>query len=198
MHKPPTRPVKGLFGELFLIWDSGNPVKALSAWRMDDTARFDFADGDIRLDVKATGGRVRTHTFSYEQCSPPPDTIAVVASLFVERSPGGITLRSLIGQIETRISVNTDLVFKLHEIVAATLGASLDGSLALAFDMKLAASSLCFFNLSEVPAIREPLPTGVSDVHFRSDLSALVPLSIQYLIDKDPIFWDLLPRANES
>jgi len=194
MQTPPPRPVNGLFGELFLIWRSGNPIRALAAWRMDDTARFDFADGDIRIDVKATGGRVRAHTFSYEQCNPPSGTIAVVASLFIERSSGGITLRSLIDQIERRITANIDLVFKLYDVIAATLGVNLNEAMALKFDEKLADSSLCFFNLHDVPAIRGSLPTGISDVHFRSDLSALQSLSVQTLIDRDPVFWDLLPR----
>ena len=44
-RKPPVRTVAGLFGELFLISRSANPVKALTAWRIDDTARFDFVAG---------------------------------------------------------------------------------------------------------------------------------------------------------
>ncbi len=195
MQNPPTRPVNGLFGELFVIWRSRNPIRALAAWRTDETACFDFADGDVRLDVKATSGRVRAHTFSYEQCSPPPGTIAVVASLFVEHSPGGITLQSIIYEIERNTAVNIDLAFKLHDVISATLGMNLSKTLALKFDEKIADSSLRFFSLYDVPAIRGPLVAGVSDVHFRSDLSGLQALPAQALIDRDPTFWDLLPRG---
>ena len=198
IHKPPVRPVNGLFGELYLLWRSGNPVRALKAWRMDETARFDFTDGEIRLDVKATGGRVRVHMFSYEQCNPPPGTTAVAASLFVERAPGGMALRSLIDEIESIVAAHSDLVLKLHEVVAATLGTGLTEALATTFDVKLADSSLRFFNLLDVPAIRELLPEDVSDVHFRSDLSNLPTLSVQSLVDQDPVFWDLLPREDEG
>lgn len=198
IQKPLARPINGLFGELYLIWRSGNPVRALTAWRMDETARFDFSDGDVRLDVKATGGRVRAHTFSYEQCNPPPSTIAIVASLFVERVPSGIVMRLLIDEIGSRVAAHADLVLKLHEVVAATLGASLNNALTMSFDVKLADSSLRFFSLHDVPAIRGPLPTGISDVHFRSDLSALQALSVESLIDQDPVFWDLLPHEGES
>jgi hypothetical protein len=197
MQNPPIRPVNGLFGELHLISRSGNPIKAVTAWRMDEMARFDFADGDVRLDVKATGGRARAHMFSYEQCNPPAGTIAVVASLFVERISGGVQLASIIDSIEERIGERTELVFKLHEVVASTLGASLNEALALKFDTKLADSSLRFFSLHDVPAIRGPLPPGISDVHFRSDLSAFRPLSIKMLINRDPLFLDLLPGENE-
>lgn len=198
MQKPPSRPVNGLFGELYLLWRSGNPVRAVDAWRADETARFDFSDGDIRLDVKAAGGRLRVHTFSYEQCNPPPGTIAVVASLHVEQTAGGMTLRSVIDDIEVRIAAHADLVLKLHEVVIATLGVSLNEALALRFDIRLADSSLRFFSLEDVPGIRGPLPVGVSDVHFRSDLSALPALSIQTLIDRDPGFWDLLPYGEHT
>lgn len=195
IRQPPARPLNGLFGELYLLLRSGNAVRALTAWRADENARFDFSDGDVRLDVKATGGRSRVHTFSYEQCNPPSGTIAVVASLHAEQAAGGMSLRSLLNQIEARVSGHADLVLKLHETVAATLGASLNDGLSRRFDMRLAESSLRFFCLEDVPAIRGPLPAGVSDVHFRSDLSALPPLSIEALIDRDPVFWDLLPRA---
>jgi hypothetical protein len=193
MQKPATRPVNGLFGELYLIRRSGNASRAVAAWRLDETARFDFSDGSVRMDVKATRGRLRVHAFSYEQCNPPPGTIPIVASLFVEGSPGGISMRSLISEIESSVAAHPDLVLKLHEVIATTLGEGLPGALALTFDSKLAESSLKFYNLRDVPAIRGALPAGVSDVHFRSDVSALPPLSIQSLVDLDQTFRNLLP-----
>ena len=195
LQSPAIRPVYGLFGELYLITRSGSPFTALKAWRVDDTARFDFSEQSIRLDVKATSGRIRAHTFSYEQCNPPPDTIAVVASLFTERSPSGISIRELIEQIEVRVAAHADLVLKLHEVVASTLGASLTEALPVAFDERLASSSLRFYDLREVPAIRGELQAGVSDVHFRSDLSALTPSTVRSLVEQDATFMDLLPYS---
>ena len=195
VRRPPARPLNGLFGELYLLLRSGNTGTALEAWRANENARFDFSHGDVRLDVKAAGGRNRVHTFSYEQCNPPSGTVAVVASLHAEQAAGGSSLYSIINQIEARVSADVGLVLKLHETVAATLGASLNDGLSRRFDMRLAESSLRFFSLEDVPAIRGPLPVGVSDVHFRSDLSALPPVSIEWLIDRDPILWDLLPSG---
>ena len=196
-QKPPARTVNGLFGELYLISRSSNPVRALTAWRIDDAARFDFVDGDARLDVKTTSSRERTHIFSYEQCNPPPGTIAVAASMFVERVSRGIALRSLLDHIAEVVGPQIDLALKLHEVTASTLGTSLNEALSLSFDEKLAQSSLCFFNLTELPAIRGPLPTGVSDVRFRSDLSMSNAISIVDLIALDPVFSSLLPKRNE-
>jgi hypothetical protein len=160
---------------------------------VDETARFDFADGNVRIDVKATAGRLRAHTFSYEQCNPPPGTIAIVASVFTERSPDGISLRNLIREIETRIAAHPDLILKLHEVLTTTLGASLTEALGMMFDPNLANSSLRFYSLREIPALRGPLPVGVSDVHFRSDISGLPPLSVHSLIEQDEAFKSLLP-----
>jgi hypothetical protein len=165
---------------------------------MDDTARFDFSDGDVRLDVKATGSRNRVHTFSYDQCNPPAGTLAIIASLFIERTANGMTLRSLLTEVEGRVSTQADLVFKLHEVTVGTLGSSLNESLNQRFDRRLADSSLRFFDLRDVPAIRGPLPVGVSDVHFRSDISLLRALSGRALIDEDPVFGDLLPGTENA
>ena len=194
VRQPRARPLNGLFGELYLLHRSYSPVRALAAWRSDQNARFDFSCGDVRIEVKATGGRNRLHSFSYNQCNPPSGTVAIVASLYAEQIAGGTSLGSIMSKIESQVSAHLDLVLKLHETVAATLGVSLNESLARRFDMRLAESSLRFFWLEDVPAVRGPLPEGVSDVHFRSDLSTLPPVSIGSLIGRDPLFWDLLPR----
>ena len=197
-QKPPARTVNGLFGELYLISRSTDPIRALTAWRTDETARFDFVEGDVRIDAKATTGRVRVHSFSYEQCNSPPDTLSIVASMFVERVSKGITLRTLIDDIIAVVASDMDLALKLHEVTAVTLGTSIKEAMELAFDITLTDTSLRFFNLADVPSVRGPLPAGVSDVRFRSDLSALEDLSVQALIDLDPIFRDLLPRQSET
>jgi hypothetical protein len=78
-------------------------------------ARFDFSDGDARLEVKSTSKRIRAHSFSFEQCNPPGGTRAVLASIFVERAAAGIVFRALIRDIEDRVVGDADLVFKLHD-----------------------------------------------------------------------------------
>jgi hypothetical protein len=198
MQSPPSRPVNGLFGELYFLWRSANLARAVIAWREDDAARFDFSDGDIRLDIKVTTGRSRVHSFSYEQCNPPPATIAVVASLFVERASGGTSLKAIFDDISARIAKKPDLVLKLHEVVVETLGETISEALSVRFDIGLTGSSIRYFKLNDIPAIRGKLPPGVSDIHFRSDLSFASAISPQRLIDMDPKFWDLLPRSARS
>lgn len=195
IKKPPTRSLNGLFGELFFISRCRSPARAVAAWRVGETSRFDFAVGDIRMDVKSCAGRVRIHTFSYDQCNPPPNTHGVVASLMVERIPGGISIGDLITSIEARISGANDLVLKLYEIIASTLGTDLSCSISVTFDSRLAESSLQFFDLREIPAVRGSLPDRVTNVQFSADLSGLVPLSKKYLVDRDPYFWELIPQS---
>jgi hypothetical protein len=196
LQSPPARPVNGLFGELFLIRQSRNPFHVIAAWRPQDTSRFDFNTGDIRLDVKTASGRRRTHTFSYEQCNPPSGTIAIAASLFAERAAGGISLRELIREIEALVATNTDVVMKLHDTVAETLGSSLQEALGIRFDQRLAVSSLQFYDLRSIPAIRDEPPAGVSDIHFQSDLTNSPKTEIENLLERQPAISDFLPETN--
>jgi hypothetical protein len=166
----------------------------LSAWRPKDSSRFDFSTGDIRLDVKTASGRARAHTFSHDQCNPPPGTVAFVASLFVERSASGLSLQELVRGIEALAGNDSDLVMKLHEIVAETLGNALQEALNTQFDAKLAASSLHFFDLRAIPAIRGDPPPAVSDIHFRSDLSGMPIISTEVLAEREPTLRDFLPN----
>lgn len=183
----------GLFGELYVIARSANPIRTLSAWRVDEAARFDFVVGDARLEVKTASGRVRAHVFSYEQCNPPPGTVAAVASMFVERASEGLTLRSLVGRIADLVASEVDLVLKLHEVVAGTLGRNLSEAMTCAYDERVTSASLEFFDLEEIPGIRGGLPMGVSDAHFRSDLSTTGAASTRALVEREAVYADLLP-----
>ena len=198
IRKPSTRPLNGLFGELFLLLQSSDLGSALAAWRSSGSATFDFSQADVRLDIKASTRRRRVHTFSYDQCNPPSETLVLVASLFSEQSSGGTSLHDIIKTIEGRVSSHADLVFKLHRTVADTLGCDLTKGLAQQYDTHLAASSLAFFWMDDVPAIRGKLPDAVSNVHFQSDLTALHPVSVVELRDRSPVLDKLLPKVTPT
>lgn len=197
LERPATRPLNGLFGELFVIWRSSDPAYALAAWRTDVEARFDFSVADVRLEVKTASGRMRTHTCSYDQCNPPGGTVAIAASLFAERSPGGLSLGAIVDEIDDAVGADATLALKLREVTAATLGASLNESLQTTFDIALADSSLEVYDLRSVPALRDPLAMGVSDVHFRSDFSLAAPLQSAAAVSSDALR-RLLPRGLSS
>ena len=177
LSRPATRSLIGLLGELFVIAASRNVRACVAAWRSTTIDRFDFSTGNVRLDVKASSERLRAHHLSLEQCQPPAGTVGLLASLFVEGSGGGKSLRELLATIEAALSGDGDLTFKVQQTVAETLGESLPAAMNARFDDVLALTSLCFYDLATVPAIRDGIPPDVSQVHFRSDLSRAAPLS---------------------
>ena len=192
MSRPPSRSLNGLFGELFLILRSKDVVSALSAWHLDSSARFDFVMGDQRLEVKTSAGRARIHTFSYDQCSPPEGTQALVASLFVEHAAGGLSLEGVLREISDRVGHRPDLILKLHELTADALGAQLASALLVEFDTRVSDASLGVYEAASVPAVRGTLPGGVSEVRFRSDLGACTAVAADEIGRLGGLFADLL------
>jgi hypothetical protein len=193
LTRPASRSLIGLIGELFAIYRSLNPQIAVRAWRSADDDRFDFAIDDVRLEVKASGDRTRAHNFSAEQCQPPAGTLGILVSLFVERSGGGMSLMELLNEVVRSLDGNDDLVLKVQETVAATLGETMTTALTARFDDHLAQSSFQLYELSTIPAIREGIPSEVTQVHFRSDLSHSPVLSVGDLVRRFPRLSDLLP-----
>ncbi|MEO5324663.1 hypothetical protein PV773_15190 [Mesorhizobium sp. CC13] len=96
-----------------------------------------------------------------------------MASLFIEGSGGGQSLRELVAAIEAALSGHDDLILKVQETIAVSLPTAMEAR----FDDRLARASLRFYNLATVPAIREGVPAEVTQVHFCSDLSRTEPIS---------------------
>lgn len=192
LHAPATRALAGLYGELLFISRSPSVPIAVRSWRLNSAARFDFAAADARIDIKASTTRSRSHIFSYDQCNPPSGVTAVVVSLYVERIANGRSIGSLIQEIEGQVAVESELLMKVHEVVAQTLGESLSESLDVSFDDQLAIASMRYYDSSEIPGIRSQLPGGVSDVHFRSDISSTQPLSAAELAGRVRVLQSLL------
>lgn len=180
LSRSPRREAQGLFGELLVIDTSSDPATFLDAWHTDPGDRFDFTFASSRLEVKTSANRQRCHEFSLEQCAPPADSTVTLASLFVETVGGG-SLKALVERIEAGLSSRPKLIVKLHSVLADTLGAALLEALGQRFDEQLAMSSLAFYDLSTIPAVRGPLPPQVTAVRFRSELAGVSPLSTQRL-----------------
>lgn len=194
LSHPASRSLNGLLGELFLIATSRDARAAITAWRSTDIDRFDFSIGNVRLDVKASSERMRMHHLSAEQCQPPAGTVGLLASLFIEKSGGGQSLRELVAAIEAALCGNDDLILKVQETIAKTLGESLLTAMDTRFDDRLALASLRFYDLTKVPAIRDGIPPQVSGIHFRSDLSLTAPLSEFNVREMSDIALKFLPK----
>ena len=66
-----------------------------AAWHRDPVEHFDSRAGPQRIEVKSSTSRKREHFFSLEQLTPAGGSRIVVASVFVERVGGGVSLRKI-------------------------------------------------------------------------------------------------------
>ncbi len=118
-----------------------------------------------------------------------------MASLFVESSGGGMSLQELVRVVERRLASHGELVLKVEEIVAETLGEALPTALGMRFDERLARASLQLYDLAVVPAVREGIPAEVTQVRFRSDLSRTPTLALSDISTRNSNAISLLPPA---
>ncbi len=176
LRRPPRKPIMGLVGELLIIACAADAAAAVAAWRGDSDERYDFAVADLRVESKASSSRVRAHFISADQADPPAGVVGLLVSAFVEQTGGGASLKELLDLIECRLPGHGD-VLRLRSIVADTLGRDLPVALSWSFDIAVARSSLAWFDLRTIPAIRGPLPEGVSGVRFTTDLAGCSPVS---------------------
>ena len=194
MTAPPRKTVQGLWAELFLIARSRESAKMVNAWHSMPEDRYDFSDDNQRIEVKSASGRIRQHHFSLEQLCPPTTSHLLIASMFVERTGAGTSMLELTEQIRSRIKDNLDLLFQLDRIVALTLGNDWRSALEERFDYQLAEESLAFFELSHIPMVNPNLPLGVSNVHFKSDLTGRPTADIAHYRSQGRLFQATLRR----
>lgn len=197
LRSTPRRSVTGLVGELMVIRAARDPIGAVWAWRADPDERFDFAAGSLRLEAKASGTRARLHSLSLEQANPAPGSVGYLASVLVEQMAGGTSLSNLIDAIAASLAIPR-ATMRLQTIVADTLGQDLASAMSRRFDLALAASSLQFYDLREIPALRERPPPGVTGVRFTSDLAACQPLGPADYEQLEPSARLLLPALGAT
>jgi hypothetical protein len=192
LTQPPKKSVQGLWSELFIISRSSSPITLLDAWHSSPDDRYDFNSNNMRIEVKSSSQRVRKHHFSLEQLNPPPNTYLLVASIFVERSGGGISISDLTLRIREKVVNEPKWILYMDTIISQTLGISLRNGLSERFDYELAVSSLAFFDYNVIPSIKSKLPIEVSNVHFISDISGKPIVNIQVFRSLGGIFESVL------
>ncbi len=194
LELPPRKTTQGLWGELYLIAQAADPTALVSAWHATPDEPYDFCAAGQRVEVKSASGDKRGHYFSLQQLHPPADTIAVIASMFAERSGGGVSLGELLERARLRIAARPDLALRLDQVVAATLGQSWRNGLSQRFDWQRAQGTLAFFDAATIPSIRPAdVPTDVSEVRFRSELSAVLPIAEAVMRGRGGLLQGVLP-----
>ena len=170
MADAPRKAIAGLWAELLLISRSSNPSRLLAAWHAVPEERFDFADGQYRVEVKASLGALRTHHFALEQLRPTGDIVVAIASVLMDRSEGGISITELVDAIRSTIG-EPELLIRLDNIVASTLGREWRAGQQVKFDCQVAIDSFRLIDARTIPSVALPLPAEVTSVHFRVDLT---------------------------
>lgn len=178
--------VRGLWAELIVIKKSSNPSYLIRSWHIVPEDKFDFNDGNDKIEVKSTNGAKREHTFAIEQLNPNPGAKLLIASMFVVQTGVGKTIFDLVDEISTSIN-DVDVLFKLREQVTQTIGSNIDEVAKMYFDEVASLDSLNFYDYSSIPAISlSSIPDYVSGVHFRSDLSNIAPVEF---FDQDSVLF---------
>jgi hypothetical protein len=178
IQQPPSRPASGLWAELFVIAEASSPNVMIEAWHSRPSERTDFCLDRHRIEVKCSADRARRHHFSIEQLYPPSGVATLVASVQVESVAAGSTIGQLWDQAREYVAARPDLRMKVERVCMETLGNSWEEGRRKAYDLRLAKDSLAFYDAAVIPKIPADLPRGVSEVHFRSDLSLIQPIDV--------------------
>ena len=190
--QPPRGTIQGLWAELWIIAQAGEPEVLLDAWHAEPSDAYDFNSGPERLEIKSTSQRTRKHSFSHRQLQPPAGTRVAIASVFVERSGGGLTIFTLVESLRRRVA-GLGALRRLDYVVASTLGADWRPGVEAAFDAELASESLHFYTVEAVPSLPSDIPPGISDIRYVSDLSGAQALTREEMLGNGELFAAAVP-----
>ncbi|ROS86090.1 PD-(D/E)XK motif protein [Muribaculaceae bacterium Isolate-039 (Harlan)] len=168
--------IVGLWAELFVIDQSKDPNYLLASWHVTPEDKYDFNDGESKIEVKATTGEKHAHAFSIDQLNPNPHSDLIIASILIQQSGIGESIMNLMDRIYPRVS-DLDLQYKLQSIVLQTIGTSWNEVSRMFFDYDYARCTYKLFASTDIPAIdKNNVPPQVSSVKFVSDLSGVEPI----------------------
>lgn len=170
----PRGSVVGLWGELLVLNSASDSNEMLDSWHSDVDDRFDFAAQGSRLEVKTTTRTERKHMFSLEQLLPVGGATTSIASVMTTETLAGTTVQQLISDAEELFATDPSRQMRIHEVVAATLGAEWFKHVHHAFDAKQAVETLMICPAAEVPRV-SGVPAQVTGVTFTADCSDVEP-----------------------
>lgn len=187
--EPQTKTIQGLWAELFLIAESKEPATLVRCWHCIPEEKFDFNNGEERIEVKSSGSGLRIHNFSLDQLHSLTDTRTIIASIFVKQASTGKSISELQNEISDRLAAQIELIEKLQMQVAMTLGKSIGDSIRMKFDFQLAKDSLRFYKAEDIPKISfDNVPSLVTDVRFKSDLTDINTITPKEISSNSGLF----------
>ena len=173
LSQPPRKTIQGLWTELLLIEQSTDPDYLIRSWHVDVHDKYDFNDGNDKLEVKSTIRLQRTHSFSIEQLNPNNNSNLIIASIITSFVGQGVNIFELRDRICRRVK---DLYTRYHlnEVILKTIGNDISRISEMYLDYQMAVDSIAYYDARDIPCICiDDVPIGVSNVHFDSDLSGI-------------------------
>ena len=136
-------------------------------------SKYDFNDGNDKVEVKCTVNSQRKHRFSYEQLTPNTKSQILIASVITTRSGKGKNVFDLKDSILRKVQ-DLKLHLILNEVIASTLGTDFDKAFEYYFDYQMAIDGLSFFDVNEIPNIpSDVIPIELSNIKFDCDLTRI-------------------------
>ncbi len=196
LKQPSGKSIQGLWGELFVIYESHDPTEAVRNWHSTPNDRYDFAKILERIEIKTTIG-VRRHSFSHEQLASLLSLKVTIASLILNRSDEGLSCSDIIANLLTRISEPKIR----HELIAKcvkTLGSEWRHQSPIKFDSSSARIALKWFDVGSIPKIPSPLPQHIHNVKYESDLQTTPELTGEELGNRGPLLKNLTMSSSQT
>lgn len=161
---------QGLWGELFFMRSVRGFTFWAPFWHSETTRKFDFsAFGSRRVEVKTAVGQQRIHNFAHRQIYALEGEEIMIVSILLRKEDAGLSLKELV--MEARLALSgTDHFLKLEQAVRRAGMEAMDEP-GPAYDPTEATENLAWFKAEHAPHFTMPEPSGVSQTHYRVDLS---------------------------
>lgn len=174
LSQPCGKDVMGLWGELYVIANSGNIKEAMERWHKDPFERFDFSWPLGCLEVKTSMQSTRLHTFSLEQLVNPMKGNGYVVSLLLQPLSGGLGVIDLANLIEIEVRHSPALKQKLWNNLAKSLGHDFSEKLDKRFDIFYANRNTIVYAMDDIPRPEKPNDERVISIRFTADLTSTI------------------------
>ena len=169
LSNPAVTTIMGLWGEMFLIETSSDPLYLINAWHKSSTDIVDFNDGFEKVEVKTTTKSLRIHNFSHSQLKKIINPNTMIASIMTSEIDNGISVNDLIESIKSRVSGLEASV--LLSKVLDVLGTNLKYASEIKFDYSTALNSIRYYDSQDIPKINDKyIPKNIKNVHFEVEL----------------------------
>lgn len=166
---------QGLWGELFTMSRVRGFAFWAPYWHSEPTRLFDFFGASGRVEVKTALGTERVHHFSHRQIYATEGEEILVASLLLREEGSGVTLKELI--MQCRIELRDTPHYLKIERAARRAGMAGTTETGPSYDPASAERDLAWYRAAGIPHFRLPEPVGVSETHYRADLTNAPRLS---------------------